>query len=407
MSMRIVRLTAENFKRLRAVEITPDGDVVVITGKNAAGKSSILDAIFATLAGRAATDGLTRPVRDGEEHAIVDLDLGQIRVTRTWNADGKTTLRVTTADGAKYDRPQKMLDGLIGKLSFDPLDFANADRKTQVAMLAQVAEITIDPEEIDRERAALFEQRTVVGRDRDLLGGKVNAYPEPAADVPDDEIRTADLLAEFGEARRVHDDHAGAVRRHAEARRRVDIAREELAAAEAALKQTPVPDASALPDLTAIEVRLAAVDEVNAAVRSKRERAELAARHEAKEQEYEGLTASIHALDERKAAAIRDAKMPVEGLGFDSDGVTYNGVPFTQASAAERLRVSLAVAMAANPEVRVIRITDGSLLDRDNMALIAEMATAHDYQVWLEVVGDDAEVGILIEDGGVVEAAAP
>ena len=38
--MKIVRLTAENIKRLVAVEITPDGNVVQITGKNGAGKTS-------------------------------------------------------------------------------------------------------------------------------------------------------------------------------------------------------------------------------------------------------------------------------------------------------------------------------------------------------------------------------
>jgi hypothetical protein len=36
--MKIVKLTAENYKRLSAVEITPDGNTVLITGKNESGK---------------------------------------------------------------------------------------------------------------------------------------------------------------------------------------------------------------------------------------------------------------------------------------------------------------------------------------------------------------------------------
>ena len=49
--MKIVSLEAENYKRLKAVEITPDGNMVVIGGRNAQGKSSVLDAIWAALGG--------------------------------------------------------------------------------------------------------------------------------------------------------------------------------------------------------------------------------------------------------------------------------------------------------------------------------------------------------------------
>ena len=76
-------------------------------------------------------------------------------------------------------------------------------------------------------------------------------------------------------------------------------------------------------------------------------------------------------------------------------------MPFSQASASEQIRVSLAMAMALNPKLRVIRILDGSLLDAENLALIAEMATEHDFQVWIERVSDTSGVGVVIEDGQV------
>ena len=49
--MRIVRLQAEGFKRIVAVDITPEGDLVEVRGNNENGKSSVLDAIFAALGG--------------------------------------------------------------------------------------------------------------------------------------------------------------------------------------------------------------------------------------------------------------------------------------------------------------------------------------------------------------------
>lgn len=406
MTMRIVKLTAENFKRLRAVEITPDGDVVVVAGRNTQGKSSVLDAIYLALAGGNAARDTPRPVRDGEEHAFVDLDLGRLRVTRRWDADGKTSLRVTAADGARYDSPQKMLDGLVGALSFDPLAFAGLPEKEQLATLLRLVELPFDPAEVDARRQALFSARTDIGRGVKALDGQLAGMPEPPEDLPAEEVSVADVLAEYREAQNAHARYDTVERERTRLEGEVVRLRAELDAAERALADLPTADSPAnLPDLAGYEARLATVEDTNARVRAARERRDVEARLAAARAEQEDLTARIAALDAEKAEALRNAVMPIPGLGFDEDGVTYLGLPFSQASAAERLRVSLAMAMALNPEIRVVRITDGSLLDRDNMRLVAEMAGERDFQVWVERVDDDAEIGFVIEDGEVVGMA--
>ena len=81
--------------------------------------------------------------------------------------------------------------------------------------------------------------------------------------------------------------------------------------------------------------------------------------------------------------------------------MTYQGVPFSQASSAEQIRVSLGMAMALNPSLRVVRILDGSLLDADALAAIRDMAIAADFQVWIERVGDADAGAVIIEDGQV------
>ena len=91
----------------------------------------------------------------------------------------------------------------------------------------------------------------------------------------------------------------------------------------------------------------------------------------------------------------------MDGLGFDEDGVTYNGIPFAQASSAEQIRVSLAMAMALNPELKVLRIKDGSLLDGDAMEAIREQIVERDFQLWIERVGDADAGAVIIEDGEV------
>ena len=63
--LKIVKLEAENFKRLRAVSITPEGNVIEITGRNEQGKTSILDLIWAVLGGSEAVKDTPQPIRQG------------------------------------------------------------------------------------------------------------------------------------------------------------------------------------------------------------------------------------------------------------------------------------------------------------------------------------------------------
>ena len=62
------------------------------------------------------------------------------------------------------------------------------------------------------------------------------------------------------------------------------------------------------------------------------------------------------------------------------------------------------IAMSSNPELRVIRIKDGSLLDADGMAMLKAMASENDFQIWIERVADNDPIAVAIEDGSVANA---
>ncbi len=411
--MRIIRLQVENVKRLQAVDITPDGDLVVIAGPNGAGKTSVLDAIWLALGGAAAARGMPRPVRDGASRAKVTLDLGPMTVTRTWTADGKTSLKVESKDGARYSSPQTMLDALIGDLAFDPLAFAGQSEKDQIQSLISVIDLPFDPAALDAERRELYEQRTIQGRRVTELKGQLAGMPE-IVDVPKP-VSTRELVDAMQQAndalvkrRRIERDRDGCIeelesldREKASLRERVEWIegeqvklRENLASNERAL-EGPEPDPSQF------SVQLIEAEKTNALIREAEEREKVAAQLQAQTAVVDELTAKIEQLDATRRDGVAAAKMPVDGLGFSDEGVTYRGVPFTQCSTSEQLRVSVAMAMALNPKLRIIRITDGSLLDSQNLALVAEMASAHDYQIWVERVDESGQVGIYIEDGAV------
>ena len=64
----------------------------------------------------------------------------------------------------------------------------------------------------------------------------------------------------------------------------------------------------------------------------------------------------------------------------------------------------MTIAMSSNPELRVIRIKDGSLLDADGMAMLKAMASENDFQIWIERVADNDPMAVVIEDGSVANA---
>lgn len=408
--MRIIRLAAENIKRLKAVDIEPDGTLQIITGRNAQGKTSVLDAIWLALGGGQASKDTPRPIRDGEISAAVTLDLGDLLITRTWDAEkDKTELKVTAPDGAKYRSPQTLLDGLVGKLSFDPLAFTRLTAREQRQALLDL--LDLDFAAADRERARLYNIRLETGRQMHAYGD----LPKLPADAPTAESSGALLVDRINMAH----EAADAIRKARAARyscltrledidQRIAGLQNEREAAEASIAEWErrIDDMPEPEDITGLRAALAGLEARNAEAR---ENARILAAREAQkalQAEYTELTRTINAIDQRKADALASATMPVDGLGFDDQGVTFNGVPFGQASAAEQIRVSLAMAMALNPTLRVIRILDGSLLDKESLAEVRRMATEGGVQVWLESVGD-AETAdpsaIIIEDGQVVD----
>lgn len=396
--MKIVRLTAEAFQRLTAVEIEPDGSLVVVAGRNAQGKTSVLDAIEAALSGRAASK-IKRPIREGETKARVELDLGDIIVERTWTASG-SKLKVTSAAGAEYPSPQKMLDSLIGRLSFDPLDFANSDAKAQVATLLSVVSLPFDPVALERQRQEAYDQRTIVNRDAKSLKARIDGLPRAPKGTGDTEVDVVGLTQALGAIEKADQERQTQRRLYVAAQEEIErlSALMELHRANGRAANQEYLDligANGTPDQIKILIESAA--EANRNIYAKQQRQEMIMDLQALEAQSEYHSETIARLEERKRVGLAEADLPFPGLGFDDDGVTLNGIPFSQSSGAERLKVSLAIALRLNPEIKVVRITDGSLLDSDNMQIVSEMIPP-DAQVWIERVGTD-EVGFVIEDG--------
>lgn len=419
-ALRVLNLQADNYKRLRAVEITPSGDLVQITGRNGQGKTSVLDALWAALSGGDVSRQTPKPIREGASTAQVRVDLGEYVVTRRWTKDGPGTLTVEAAAGGVLRSPQAVLDALLGRFAFDPLAFTQQSGKEQVATLIAALgdSLGFDPAELDEERAALYADRTDANREVKRAEERVRSLGDPADDLPDEPVSVSALLAELAEIDEEHAARNAAIDQLSYLARRHRDANERVKAAEAALNSAREEEATvarerigqqqridAMPverDRKPILDRLEQAEEINEEVRLAARIREADAQAQAAVAAANALDRRIREIDERKAAGLAAASFPVEGLSFDDGGVTYRGVPFSQASTSEQLRVSVGIAMAMNPRLRVLRIDRAEALDSDGLRLIADMAGEQGYQVWLSRVDESGAVGIQIEDGEVV-----
>ncbi len=430
--MNITELRIANVKRIRAVSIAPDGnEPILITGNNAQGKSSILDAIFLALQNK----GLADPIRHGSSKASIKLKLhGQdVEYVVERNITKKTnTLRVMAKEG-EVKSPQAFLDSLIGNLAFDPLEFMRAKPKAQAEMIRNL--VGVDTRALDAEYAQTFATRTEANRALDTAKVQFAALtkPEVPAEVTEQEVSAAELVTRheaISEKQQALDTASLAVTnaqravshlsaRMADVRKQLDDMAKELVTleagytkAEASLKEANAARAAA-GSLEEVTAKIKGLDATNAAIRARRADRDKA---QAALQTYvskghavtvamnrsEDLTRKLEDINEKRATMTRDAKMPVEGMAFDDDGVFVKNVRLDQMSTAEQVSISTSVAMQGNPGLRIILIREGALLNKETLKAICDRAKEKDTQVFIEKFQEEpGETGLHIIDGAV------
>ena len=433
---RVLQLVAENFKRLKAADVTPGRNAVVVSGKNKAGKTSLLDSIAAALGGKKCID--QEPIHKGAESGQILCVLGdthpELLVRRVFTGGGKTALEITSGDGYKAPTPQAILDSLCTAIAFDPLSFTRMPPREQLEALRGL--VGLDFSEQDEERANIYRERTGVNRDISTLKAQADGIEIPD-DTPAVEVSVEKLVAELNRIRANNDsnrserekavrfehDLKAAEEKAHEANEEVSRVEARLKAARAALEDAldkanraqmildgHVKTVNVLEDLddSEIHAKINAAGETNKAVAKLRQKEELLGRLSRAKELADELTEKITAIDSAKSSAMASVEWPVDGMSFSEGGVLYNDLPFSQASGAEQLAVSFAMSAAAHPQLRVAIVRDASLLDEDQMKIVSDLAEKYDTQVWLEVVDTKAGAcGILIEDGVVIEGGSP
>lgn len=396
--MKIIALEAENVKYLKVVNIEPDGSLVVIGGDNAEGKSCVLDSIEYALNGASSIP--PKPIREGQKKARIVLDLGDIQVVRTFTAKG-TNLTVKNKAGATFASPQAMLDKLVGELSFDPLEFSKMDTKKQSEVLKKL--VGLDFDKMNLQYRNLFDQRTLVNRQgKDSKANLDNMTKHD--DVPDTEVSIKELGAKYSEAV----EHNQQIIRSREALQTERAELKQLEKRIAALKKSVEQKTNALVgteevDIQSLREQMVDAESLNLKVRENQAFFMVNEKLFTLREQSKSLSTQMTKITEDKAKSLAKAKFPIKGLAIDDDGVTFEGIPFIQCSSAQRIGISVAIGLAMNPELRVLLIREGSLLDSKNLAMIAKMAKKAKAQIWVERVSRGKECSVIIQNGEILE----
>lgn len=420
----IIALKVSNYKRIKAVSLKLDakGNTIVISGRNAQGKSSLIDSICSAFAGKKWDDA--KPIRMGENRASIEVRLDDGTTIKKTITEKTTQLTITSKAGITYPTPQALLDGLVGKISFDPLAYSRLKEKEQVEELLRVIDIDIDLDEMDATKREIYSKRHGVNQEVKRLEVKISEFSDFAPDLPDKEVSVLELTDELEQANKAF--HNLDMTKKKIERLEIDIAicRKEQQDAEEEIRKwqeilefkkdtdkkliaefheakkclSPLVE-SAVDD---IKEKISAAEETNRMIRRKNEFGKIQEELALREAESEAFTQEMNDLDNQKAKSLKNTKFPIKGLGFDEDGVSFNSIPLKQASSSEQTRVSTGIAIALNPNLKAVFIKDGSLLDNESMKVIYDMAVQHNFQIFIERVDASGDVGIVIEDGSVV-----
>ena len=445
----LLQLEVENIKRLKVVQISPKDNMVIISGPNEAGKSTILDTILSAITGKSIG---TQPIRSGKDKGKVFVVLGKdgepkYNITRSFSEKG-SRLIVKGADGGTFASPQALLDSFKVDLTFDPGQFAKANPAKQTELLLKVSNLPLDrarlatlsglelnvpPLEYFKEALSAVELlRRNAGHDlkKSLFVLAENLkLPSSASeeeikvsldsiDPPQEKVIVENLLKQQSELvternRIVKDEmQLEAKKQEAEGLRklladlieRINSAKKEIANKEKEIEietKSMTETAEIDPQLAAVREAIMDAGRINEEFQTAATLKKLAETYKTDKAEWKRFQIAIEEIRNYRKEVLAKAKFPVPGLSITEDGlITLDDIPLQQRGTSKQLLLGMTISAALHPSIKVILIREGNSFDKEAWTKISAWAKAKGYQVWIEKVADSPDgVSFYVEEG--------
>ena len=411
--MRVTLLELTNFKRIKAVRLVPnDKGLTILGGKNAQGKTSVLDAITFGFGGKKyMPSNWKREGAVGDCALRIETDNGLIIERSGKNMD----LKVTDKNGKRGT--QALLDAFVSELSIDLPKFHNASSIEKAQMLLKALNIDEELEKIEREEKAAYDKRTTTGQLRDSKAKHAKEMPLYEDVLDQKEVSVADLIKQQQDilARNgIKEEHKRDLERNkvefSRIGKRIHDLKEEIARLEQQGSELngKILDAQGedftIEPTDEIEKRIAEFDAINTKIRANAAREKAQGEADLLSDEYDALTVEIEKIRKRKLELLDGAKFPLPNLSVDHDKkgnpiLVYNNKPWDCMSDSQKLIVDTAIASLMNPECKFVLLDKLEQLDLDTLKEFDEWLFERDLQCIATRVSTGDECSLVIEDG--------
>ncbi len=416
--VKITGLQEENFKRIRAVALTPSpSGLTVVGGRNGQGKTSVLDGICAALGGGKYIP--TEPTRDGS------VTPAKLRVTLSngivaERSGPKSALRITDPMGRKGG--QKLLDSFVEQLALNLPKFMQASSADKAETLLKVIGVGPQLAELDRQAESTYSDRTIANRTVDSLTKAVSLMPYHEG-APEKPVSVSELiqeqqtiLARNGENERLRRRAAQITdQMNRQAQYVKDLTAKLREAEDLLLKyqaeaETANTSAADLRDESTaeLEASIQNAEAINRLVSDNVKRAEKEQELEKARAEADALSQKLEQIRSQRKALLDSAPLPLPGLSVEGGELSYHGKRWDGMSGSEQLRVSCAIVKALRPECGFVLMDGLEAMDMETLAEFDVWAKQEGLQIIATRVSSSGEgCTVVIEDGYLTEQTVP
>lgn len=410
MSVHINTFEVENVKRVRSLTLTPARTgLTVIGGRNAQGKTSVLDAIAWALGG-----DRHRPSNPRREGANTDprlkLTLSNGLIVERSGKNG--ALKVTDPSGKRHG--QQLLNSFTEELALNLPKFLEASDKEKAETLLRIIGIGDRLAELDRKCSELYNQRLYVGREADAKARYAQQLPE-VPDAPEQEVsaleliqRQQDILYQNEENRKKRLRLSQLRQEYDSVQEQIDLLTDRLRTLQEDLNTAETAAADLQDQSTAqLEENIRRVEQINQAVRTNAEKRRAAREAQALQERYTRLSAEIEGVRNQRQALLDGADLPLPGLTVEEGKLLYKGQPWDGMAGAEQLQVATAIVRRLNPECGFVLLDKLEQMDLETLRTFGDWLEQEGLQAIATRVSSGGECSIIIEDGLAKAQTAP